>query len=77
MLGQIKQGQVKGIAPDIDSVQVVLHELAKHVELNGTLKSYNFKDMVGKTQIQKWHSTVEIRGQADLLSWFMFMCVPA
>lgn len=77
MLGQIKQGQVKGIDPDIDNMQVMLFELAKYVELNRTYKSYNFKGMVGKTQIQKWHLAVEIRGQADLLSWFMYVCVPA
>lgn len=77
MLGEIKQGQVKGIGPDIDNMQEVLHVLAKHKELNRTYKSYSFKGMVEKTQIQKWHSAVEIRRQADLLSCFMFMCVPA
>lgn len=77
MLGEIKQGQVKGIGPDIDNMEEVLHELAKHKELNRTYKSYYFKGMAEKTQIQKWHSAVEIRRQADLLSCFMFMCVPA
>lgn len=58
-------------------MQVILLKLAKYIELTTTYKSYSFKGMVEKTQIQKWHSTVEIRGQANLLSWFMYECVPA
>lgn len=58
-------------------MQVILLELAKYIELTRTYKSCNFKGMVEKTQIQKWHSAVEIRGQADLLSWFMYERVPA
>lgn len=76
MLRQIKQGQVKGIDPDID-MQVVLLELAKCIELNRNYKSYNFKGMVERTQIQKWHSAVEIRGQTGRRSQLVYVRVCA
>lgn len=48
-------------------MQVILLKLAKYIELTRTYKSYNFKGMVEKTQIQKWHSTDQGTGKPSQL----------